>query len=99
MLKRPCAASSLTKNSRRHGAGNDTSSMRWMASTSPMAAGSMSRSSIRLLLRLLLPQLLLSQLNLGLGQPHVNRRDVAMAIPLTARLDGLGAARTAGRQG
>src|SRR5688500_6526413 len=76
------------KNSRRQGAGKADSSMRWIASTSARVAGSMiSRSRILLLL----------QLHLGLGQPHVDRRDVAIALPFTALLELQRAPRAAER--
>src|SRR6185503_17525988 len=80
MLKRLSPTTSEAKNSRRHGAGNDTLSMRCTASTSAGVASTIWSASSGILF--------LQQLHFRFGQPHVNRRDVAVAIAF-ASLDDL----------
>src|SRR5256885_2170781 len=84
-FRRPLARSSLSKNSRRHGDGNEATSRRWMASMSRFLAVVIRISSIPLLLKL----------NLGLGETNVDRRDVGVAIELAVARDLDRAARAA----
>src|SRR5215218_8079982 len=83
---RQSARSSLSKNCRRHGAGNDAFSMAWISSRSSSVTGAIvSFSRI----------LFLPQLDLRLGQPHVDRSHVAVVFTASALLDLHRAARTA----
>src|SRR5204863_9724095 len=79
-LKRRSAASSFSKKSRRHGTEKESRSMRWIASRSRPAAGAIARS-----LRILF----LPQLDLGLGQPDIDRRHVPVAIAVAIALADL----------
>src|ERR1700737_1476444 len=86
-VKRPGALSSLSKNSRRHGAGNEARSMAWTESRSPLVAGRITSSPTTA------PLL---KLHLRLGQTDVDRCGVGVAGELPVRRDLHGATR-AGR--
>src|ERR1044071_9331657 len=79
-LNRRSAVSSFSKKNRRHGTGKESRSMRWMASRSRPCTGAIARS-----LRILF----LPQLDLGLGQPDIDRRHVPVAIHVAIALAGL----------
>src|SRR5207253_7436984 len=77
-VKRPGAINSLSKNSRRHGAGNEARSIACTASRSPRTAGRIFSSPATA------PLL---QLHFRLREPNVDRRDVSVAIEFTRRRD------------
>src|SRR5687767_6432100 len=82
-LRRPSARSSLSKNSRRHGAANESVSSAWIASRCDASAGRISTDSG-------IPPL--QELDLRLRQANVQGRNVAIALETSGDGDLTGAA-------